>query len=124
MERYKNKSISQLIKIIEKKFNASIRKRDEGKPCINCGQYRTLQAGHYFPTSTYSGLRFHKDNVHGECKQCNYFDSQSHAFGYRNNLIQRIGEERFRDLENQAAYLKRHRHYWNRFELIELLKSL
>jgi len=77
----------------------AIRKRDSGLPCINCGQYKTLQAGHFYPTSTHPHLRFHEDNVHGEDLQCNYYNSQSHSYGYRNNLIKKIGQERFDALE-------------------------
>lgn len=118
-----DKSVSQLIKIATRHFNAFIRKRDEGKPCINCGHFRELQAGHYFPTSTYSGLRFHLDNVHGECKQCNYFNSQSHSYGYRKNLEDKIGTGAFNQLELVAASYRRTGKKWSRFELIEIIEK-
>lgn len=100
---YKPKKQDSLLVKAQRIFNAYIRKRDEGKPCINCNKMRTLQAGHFYPTSTHSWLRFDEDNVHGECKQCNYFNSQSHAYGYRVNLAHRIGKERFEALEVRAA---------------------
>jgi hypothetical protein len=80
-------------------FNAFIRKRDQDEPCINCGKYLRLQAGHYFAGGKHNNLRFDEDNVNGECKSCNYFDSQSHAHKYRVNLIKKIGQERFDRLE-------------------------
>lgn len=99
IQRYKKYSVADLRNKAQVKFNAFIRKRDEGKPCINCGKYKKLQAGHFFPTSTHPHLRFNEDNVHGEDLQCNYYNSQSHSYGYRVNLIKRIGQERFNALE-------------------------
>jgi hypothetical protein len=99
----KEKKPDSLLAKAQRIFNAWIRKRDEGKPCINCGKMRTLQAGHFYPTSTHSWLRFDEDNVHGECKQCNYFNSQSHAYGYAPNLRKKIGSERFEALEKRAS---------------------
>lgn len=29
------------------RVNAIVRKRDHGKPCISCGKYTTLEAGHF-----------------------------------------------------------------------------
>lgn len=120
---YRDKSVGQLIKIATRHFNAWIRERDKGKPCINCGQYRTLEAGHLYPTSTYSGLRFNELNTNGECKQCNYYDSQSHAYKYKPNLIKRIGEVSFAHLEISASSYKRVNHKWTRFELIEIIEK-
>ena len=102
-KEFKPKKPDSLLVKAQRIFNAWIRKRDEGKPCINCGHPRTLQAGHFYPTSTHSHLRFDEDNVHGECKQCNYYNSQSHAYKYRVNLERKIGKERFEDLEKRAA---------------------
>lgn len=121
--RYRDKSVAELIKIATRHFNAYIRKRDQGKPCINCGQFRILEAGHLFPTSTHSGLRFNELNTNGECKQCNYYDSQSHAYKYRPNLIKRIGQQEFDKLEFAASAYKRHMHKWTRYELIEIIEK-
>jgi len=120
---YDNKTIFQLVKIAQRHFNKFIRERDKNLPCINCGKYRTLQAGHFFPTGTYSGLRFDEDNCHGECLQCNYYNSQSHAYGYKENLIIKLGLVRFDKLEQKAAYYKRHGRKWDRFELIEIIEK-
>ena len=120
---YKDKTIQQLIKIAQRHFNAYIRKRDENGQCINCGQNRKLQAGHFYPTSTYSGLRFDEDNVHGECLQCNYFNSQSHAYRYVTNLKRKIGHKRFHNLEFRAASYRRTGKKWTRFELIEIIEK-
>lgn len=100
---YAPKKPDSLLVKAQRIFNAWIRRRDEGKPCINGGKMRTLQAGHFYPTSTHSWLRFDEDNVHGECKQCNYFNSQSHSYGYAVNLRKKIGNERFEALEKRAS---------------------
>ena len=121
--QYSTKSVKELTKIAQKHFNKFIRERDKGKPCINCGDNRKLQAGHYFPTGTYPGLRFDEDNCNGECLQCNYFNSQSHSYGYRNNLIKKIGQERFNQLELKAGMSKRSFHKWDRFTLIEIIEK-
>jgi len=118
IQRYSGKTVSELIKIAQRRFNKFIRTRDQGQPCINCGKFRTLQAGHFYPTSTHSHLRFNEDNCAGECLQCNYFNSQSHAYGYRVNLEKRIGKERFEKLEMLA---KTRGHKWDRFTLVEII---
>lgn len=99
IQKFSKYSVAQLKVKAQTVFNRWVRKRSEGEPCINCGKYRTLQAGHFFPTSTHSHLRFHEDNCWGECLQCNYFNSQSHSYGYRVNLIKKIGQERFDKIE-------------------------
>ena len=118
----KHKTISQLLKIAQRHFNAFIRERDKGPPCINCGACRTLQAGHLFPTSTYSGLRFDEYNVNGECLQCNYYNSQSHAYGYKVNLMRKIGHDKFTELEIRAGMVKRG-HRWDRFTLENIINK-
>ena len=80
-------------------FNKWIRQRDKDLPCINCGKYTTLQAGHFYPTSAFPHLRFNEHNTNGECLSCNYYNSQSHAYGYKPNLIKKIGQENFDKLE-------------------------
>ena len=97
------KKADSLLSKAQRVFNKWIRKRDEGKPCINCGKYRTLQAGHLYPTSTHSWLRFDEENTNGECKQCNYYNSQSHQAGYRPNLEGKIGRPRMAALDKKAA---------------------
>lgn len=118
---YRKYSVAQLIKKAQIKFNAFIRERDKDLPCINCGNYRKLQAGHFYPTSTHSHLRFNEDNTNGECLKCNFFNSQSHSYGYRINLEKKIGKERFEKLELLAQQKTGHKA--NRFHLIEIIEK-
>ena len=107
-------------------FNRFIRKRDEGLPCISSGKYVECQAGHFFPTSTHDGLSFDEDNCHGESAYSNCFD-EGHLIPYRENLLKRIGQERFDALYQRAADYKKYGHKWSRSELeaiIEKYKNL
>ena len=99
-------------------FNAFIRERDKDQPCISCGQFKTLQAGHYYPVQGYDGLRFNEDNVHGECAGCNCFD-ESHLIPYGHNLEERIGIRRYADLMLAASDYKHDGYKFSRSELIE-----
>lgn len=114
-------SIPKLKKKAQIVFNSYIRQRDSDQPCISCGQYKPLQAGHYYPTQGYDGLRFDAFNCHGECSGCNCFD-EGHLIGYGENLIGRIGKVEFDLLKLRASDYKKHGHKWSRSELEEIIK--
>lgn len=88
-------------------FNAWIRARDAGRPCISCGRHHNGQwhAGHFLSTGARPNLRFDPANVHKQCQPCN-----THLHGnlvnYRINLIQRIGLAEVERLE--ADHTRRH----------------
>ena len=105
IKKPKKKKLQTLLKDFEKVFNAYIRKRDAGKPCISCGQYNELQAGHYFAVSGYKALRFYEDNAHGEGACCNIFN-ESHLILYGINLKNKIGEADYNDLIRLAENYK------------------
>lgn len=75
-------------------FNAWIRKRDAGKPCISCGRHHAGQwhAGHYRTTKAAPELRFDERNVHAQCAPCNNHLS-GNIIEYRKGLIEREGIE-------------------------------
>ena len=122
VQKYKGKSLPALMKLATKHFNAYIRKRDEDKPCISCSQYRTLQAGHYYPAGHYPMVRFNEVNVNGECLQCNYF-SGDHLVFYRENMTERHGAQAVLDLDMWAKYNMRTPHKWSRIELIDIIET-
>lgn len=112
------KRIPDLIKEAQTAFNAFIRARDAGQPCICCGKPLRLggvgggfDAGHYRSTGSASHLRFNPDNCHGQRKVCNQYGA-GRAVDYRIGLIARIGLERVEALEasNQV-------HKWTADEL-------
>jgi hypothetical protein len=76
-------------------FNAYIRARDMGKPCISCGkplttEPNTYDCGHYRSVGSAPHMRFAEDNAHGQCKHCNRHLAGNHV-EYRKGLIERIG---------------------------------
>jgi hypothetical protein len=117
----KTQSLPKLKAKLQLIFNAYIRKRDEGKPCISCGKPGYLQAGHFYSVRMYDGLRFNEDNCHGECPHCNGWDDM-HLLSYVSNLIERIGENRFEKLSLDAKIYKAIGYKWTRSELLEKLE--
>ncbi len=81
-------------------FNAFIRARDDGLPCISCGRHHQGQwhAGHYLSTGARPELRYTESNVHRQCAPCNTHLS-GNAVLYRIGLIERIGLEAVEWLE-------------------------
>jgi len=118
----KKLTTGKLLKKLQKVFNEYIRLRDNEKPCISCGNYfERKDAGHYFATSGYSGLRFDEDNVHGECAGCNRFND-SHLIGYGIKLKAKIGNTDYKALLLKAEAYKRDGIKWNRNELEEQIE--
>ena len=115
----KTKTLGKVKKEVEAVCNAYIRKRDEGQPCISCGQSNVLQAGHFFAVGGYDGIRFNEDNIHGECSRCNCWD-ESHLIKYRDNLLEKIGQERFDILYTAASNYKIYGYKFTRSELLEI----
>jgi len=98
-------------------FNTWIRKRDADKTCISCPSplRGKFDAGHYMSAGGNSALRFHEDNCHGQCVQCNQHLS-GNLIHYRRGLIDRIGEERVDFLERNAKVIRK----WAADELKEI----
>jgi hypothetical protein len=121
----KKKTLSKLKQDVQKVFNKYIRLRDHGKPCISCGEHKTLQAGHYYNVRNYDAFRFNESNVHGECAGCNCFN-ESHLIGYGLNLEKKLGWDELDDLHCLVNDYKMDRnnlqYKWYRDDLEELLK--
>lgn len=94
------KPIGYWMKRAQSAFNAWVRARDYGQPCISCGRHHQGQnhAGHYRPAGSNPELRFEPDNCHKQCAPCN-----SHLSGnltkYRQALIAKVGLGRVEWLE-------------------------
>lgn len=103
------RSVSSLVKSLDKVFSEFIRLRDS-KPydykyckCISCGRilpYEDFDAGH-FHSRIHMATRFNEDNVHAECRRCNRF-SADHLIDYQVNLIRKIGQKKFDALNIKA----------------------
>lgn len=100
--REKLKTRSDHLREAQTAFNAYIRERDKGRPCISCGRHHTGQyhAGHYRTTKAAPELRFHPWNCHKQCQPCN-----THLSGniseYRINLVRLLGTESVEFLERK-----------------------
>lgn len=87
----------------QRAFNAWIRARDAGKPCISCGTTANVQyaAGHYRTVKACPELRFEPLNVHLQCnRNCNMGKSGA-IVDYRIELVKRIGAELVEWLEGK-----------------------
>ena len=115
----KTKTLAKLEKELQIVFNTFIRLRDQDELCISCGLYFNVKdAGHYFPTQGYDGLRFNELNVNGECPGCNRFN-EGHLIGYGENLPEKIGIEAYKELKQKAREYKMYGNKWSRSDLME-----
>jgi hypothetical protein len=119
----KSPSLSALVERLDKVFSKYIRLRDAMPSglfrCISCGKIKPIgqaDCGH-FHSRTHMSTRFDEDNCHAECRYCNRF-SADHLIGYRENLIKKIGGQRFLLLEVKAHETRK----WSHFELEQLVK--
>lgn len=111
----------QLVKKAQTAFNAFIRARDAGKPCICCGEplgteSNSFDAGHYRSVGSAPHMRFVEDNVHGQRKYCNQYLS-GNIVEYRKGLIERKGLERVEQIESDQTIRK-----YTREALIEIAR--
>ena len=115
-------SIPDLLEKATIVFNAFIRKRDEGQPCISCGQMAVLQAGHYYSAGSFPNLRFKEKNTNGQCEWCNCFKG-GNLDKYREGLINKIGLEEVGELDRLAVEYKKAGYKWNQEFLIEIINK-
>lgn len=100
----------QLVKKAQTAFNAFIRARDAGKPCISCGrplgtEPNTYDCGHYRSVGSAPHMRFVEDNAHGQCKRCNNYLAGNHV-EYRKGLIERVGARAVELIEADSTLRK------------------
>lgn len=97
----KIKTRAEHMKDAQTAFNAWVRARDAGLPCISCGTTADIQyaAGHYRSAGGHPELRFEPLNVNLQCnRNCNMAKS-GNLGPYRIELIKRIGQEKVDWLE-------------------------
>lgn len=122
-KKRKSPSLSTLVDRLDTVFSKYIRLRDAMPSgmfrCISCGKIKPLDqadCGH-FHSRVHMSTRFDEDNCNAECRYCNRF-SADHIIGYRENLIKKIGGQRFTLLELKAHQSRK----WSHFELEQLIK--
>lgn len=74
-----------------------------------------MDCGHYFSRRNMS-TRFDEDNANAECSACNRFNAE-HLHGYRENLIRKIGTQRFTLLDVKHNQTRK----WSAWELEQLI---
>lgn len=101
------KTRAQWLADAQKVFNAYIRERDVGKPCISCGAVNasSYHAGHYLSRGANPEKSFLEDNCHLQCSKCNTHLS-GNQINYRINLVKKIGLEAVDALESKHPPLK------------------
>lgn len=116
-------SRSSLVAKLDKVFSQYIRLRDAMPGgcfrCISCGRILPIakaDCGHYF-SRRHMSTRFDEDNCNAECAWCNRFNAE-HLDGYHENLIRKIGLQRFRLLSVRAGGTRK----WSCFELEALIE--
>ena len=112
------RSLESLKRNVTNVVHKYIRLRDEGKPCISCGSdWRfNFQAGHLYKAELYSSLKYHEDNIHGQCQGCNLYRDGNES-KYHENLPNRIGKMKYLRLTELAAKDKHMNFKWDREEL-------
>ena len=112
-------TVQDVVKAAQIVFNKYIRERDKAQPCISCGsQPKKENAGHFFNANNHWNVRFDEDNVHLQCERCNSFLS-GNLIEYRANLISKIGQERFNQLESRARLTRK----FTKEELKEIIST-
>ena len=98
--KVKIKSRAQHMKEAQTAFNAWVRERDIGLPCVSCGRHHNGQwhAGHYRTVGGNPELRFEPLNVWRQCAPCNNHKSGD-IVKYRLELVKRIGADKVDWLE-------------------------
>ena len=90
-------------------FNAWVRARDKGLPCISCGKPDNgdvRHASHFKSRGANSFLRYHPMNVNASCVKCNVYNSGA-LDGYTLGIIEKYGIEALEYL-NTASRVKRY----------------
>ena len=95
------KTNSDYVRELQVVFNKYIRLRDQAKGCISCNKplNTKFDAGHFYSTGSYPELRFHEDNVHGQCVHCNQH-KHGNLLEYNIKIVDRIGNESLLILNN------------------------
>lgn len=81
-----------------------------------------LNAGHYYSAGHHPIVRFHPDNIHGQCVRCN-LHLHGNVDKYRINLLKVIGKERLEHLDYLVNSAKANGFKWDRFSLIEIIEK-
>ena len=102
-------------------FNEFIRYRDKDQLCINTGEWvswdgNDSDAAHYVSRRANGAMRFDLRNVNKSTKKWNN-DQETYIHDYRENLIIKLGPERFAKFEADCKYYKINKRTFNKVYL-------
>jgi hypothetical protein len=117
---YSKKKLPELIKLADEVFHKFIRLRDRGKPCISCDSFDTTDATHFYSAGKHPELRYHEDNVHAWCIQCNRILS-GNLYNYKKRLPGRIGIKKYTEIYQRVEMFKQIEFKYDRSELIDII---
>ena len=102
-----------------------IRERDKYKPCISCdcAWNKDFQAGHHYKAELYETLKYHLDNISGQCRQCN-LRKDGNFLEYSLRLPNRIGIENYQNLVKLAEIDKQASKVHTIESLLEIQKQI
>jgi hypothetical protein len=103
-------SINKLVKLI-----------DENKPCISCGSYEPLEAGHFKSVGAFVNMQWYIHNIHGQCHYCNQHLS-GNSKAYRIGLERRYGIDYVEMIESFNVNNKLLK--LNRYDISEMIKTI
>lgn len=118
----KLKTLTQHESDAKKVFQRWIRMRDKDRTCISCDTNNSpiWDAGHWWKAELYSGLIFDQDNVHKQCRRCNWFLGGNET-NYRLGLIARYGAEFVARIEERKDRLREYK--FTKEELIRIKET-
>jgi hypothetical protein len=102
-------------------INKLVKLIDENKPCISCGSYEPLEAGHFKSVGAFVNMQWYIHNIHGQCHYCNQHLS-GNSKAYRIGLERRYGIEYVEMIESFNANNKVLK--LNRYDISEMIKTI
>ena len=108
-------------KILSISINKLVKLIDYNKPCISCGSYEPLEAGHYKSVGAFVNMQWYIHNIHGQCHYCNQHLS-GNSKAYRIGLERRYGADYVEMIESFNANNKLLK--LNRYDIAEMIKTI
>lgn len=65
-----------------------------------------MDAGHFIPKNKGLAVYYEEDNIHAQCRRCNYF-LRANLIPYKKALEQKIGKKRVKELEKLSKTTKK-----------------
>jgi len=122
-----NKPLNTLKSEAQKAVNEYVRYRDKDELCINesvavAWNGNESDAAHFVSRAANNAMRFDLRNIHKSTKKSNA-NQEKHIHAYRENLIERLGEDRFNKFEEDCKYWRTHKRNFSK-DYLERVKRI